>query len=488
MAKTRRVYKGNAVSTTISGGLSAGATSCTIAANTGWPTTAPFYCVVDPGLSSEEKILVTAISGTTLSTITRGQDDTTDQTHAAGCTIYPVFTAKDADEANELASMWTTKGDLVTHGASTFATVNVGSNDTVLIADSAQTNGLKWGQVATAGIADSAVTSAKIADGTIVNADVSASAAIVDTKLNTISTANKVALTALDVDGGTDIGVGLADADLLIVDQGAAGANRKSALSRVATWLFAKVSGDATATSAGVVTLANNAVTTAKITDANVTTAKIADLNVTTGKIADSAVTQAKIADGAVTVAKFGTGILPVTTVTATGSLPAGTDGQVAYVNSNDSSEGLYTYNGTAWRKGPGWNAPWGVVNVTSNTTTDSAIGTTEKVTITSASFTAVANRNYRLSYYDPYLTNSVPDNTVARIRLTDTGGTLYRDLTVSLFANTVNTSVVTTLSAGSTVIVATLQAASGTTTATRNSSSPAQLVIEDIGPSGAPS
>jgi hypothetical protein len=46
--------------------------------------------------------------------------------------------------------------------------------------------------------------------------------------------------------------------------------------------------------------LVDAAVTTAKITDANVTTAKIADLNVTTGKIADSAITSAKIADGTI--------------------------------------------------------------------------------------------------------------------------------------------------------------------------------------------
>jgi hypothetical protein len=43
--------------------------------------------------------------------------------------------------------------------------------------------------------------------------------------------------------------------------------------------------------------LASDSVTTAKILDANVTTAKITDLNVTTGKIADSAITSAKIAD-----------------------------------------------------------------------------------------------------------------------------------------------------------------------------------------------
>lgn len=44
--------------------------------------------------------------------------------------------------------------------------------------------------------------------------------------------------------------------------------------------------------------IASNAVTTAKIKDANVTTAKIADANVTTAKIADGNVTNAKIAAG----------------------------------------------------------------------------------------------------------------------------------------------------------------------------------------------
>ena len=51
-----------------------------------------------------------------------------------------------------------------------------------------------------------------------------------------------------------------------------------------------------------------DAVTTAKIADANVTTAKIADANVTTAKIADGAVTKNKIADANVTTAKIADG------------------------------------------------------------------------------------------------------------------------------------------------------------------------------------
>jgi hypothetical protein len=41
-------------------------------------------------------------------------------------------------------------------------------------------------------------------------------------------------------------------------------------------------------------------------------------------------------------------------------------DGMVVYIGSNDENEGLYTYNGTSWRKGPGWNAPWGQVATSS--------------------------------------------------------------------------------------------------------------------------
>jgi hypothetical protein len=42
-------------------------------------------------------------------------------------------------------------------------------------------------------------------------------------------------LVAIDIDGGTDIGADLATTDLIIVDDGAGGTNRKAALSRVVT-------------------------------------------------------------------------------------------------------------------------------------------------------------------------------------------------------------------------------------------------------------
>lgn len=49
-------------------------------------------------------------------------------------------------------------------------------------------------------------------------------------------------ITDIDLDGGTDIGADLVDADLILVDDGAAGTNRKSAISRLWTYIKGKAS------------------------------------------------------------------------------------------------------------------------------------------------------------------------------------------------------------------------------------------------------
>lgn len=155
MAYTRRTYAGGAAATTITGSLASNGTSTTIAAYTGWPYHAsdPFYVVIDPGTAAEEKMLVTRTTSTstTLNITTRGVDGTTAASHASGATIYPVFTAVDADEANAVASTLTTKGDLLTHTGTAYARTGVGSNNTVLVADSAETNGIKWATLSSAG-------------------------------------------------------------------------------------------------------------------------------------------------------------------------------------------------------------------------------------------------------------------------------------------------------------------------------------------------
>ena len=72
--------------------------------------------------------------------------------------------------------------------------------------------------------------------GTITNAQLAGS--IADSKLNQITSANKVDVSAIDLDGATDIGADLVDADLLLVDDGAGGTNRKTAMSRVKDYVL----------------------------------------------------------------------------------------------------------------------------------------------------------------------------------------------------------------------------------------------------------
>ena len=149
---TRRAFKGAATATTLTASMTNVATSCTIAAYTGWPSGSdPFYVVISPGTAAEEKVLVTRTGSTdtTLNVVSggRGADDTTAQAHDSGAGIFPVFTAKDADEANVVASTQTTKGDLLLHTGSAHARLGVGTDDYVLVADSGETTGVKWAAV-----------------------------------------------------------------------------------------------------------------------------------------------------------------------------------------------------------------------------------------------------------------------------------------------------------------------------------------------------
>lgn len=180
---TRRSYAGAAPACTLTNAINSSDTSALLTGDvTNWnnTTNGPFYMVIDPGLSTEEKVLVSTRSGSSLSSITRGVDGTTASSHSAGATCYPVFTAVDADQANKVASTLTTKGDLLATDGTVLNRLAVGTNDYVLKADSSATNGVAWGQIAAAGIAtdavitakiqDSAVTAAKIADNAVTQA------------------------------------------------------------------------------------------------------------------------------------------------------------------------------------------------------------------------------------------------------------------------------------------------------------------------------
>jgi hypothetical protein len=167
---TRRSYAGAAPACTLTNAISSSDTTATLTGDvTNWNNTAngSFFMVIDPGLSTEEKVLVGTRSGSSISSITRGVDGTTSAAHNAGATCYPVFTATDADQANKVASTLTTKGDLLVTTGSVLDRLAVGTNDYSLLADSSAANGVAWKQIPAAGLASDAVTTVKILDANV---------------------------------------------------------------------------------------------------------------------------------------------------------------------------------------------------------------------------------------------------------------------------------------------------------------------------------
>ena len=164
--------------------------------------------------------------------------------------------------------------------------------------------------------------------GTITNAQLAGS--INDDKLNTISTANKVGLGALDIDGGTDIGADLADGDLIVVDDGAGGTNRKSAMSRVKSYVLGGGEG-ATFTAINVTGIST-------VTFADATTLKVSGVSTFTGTVD---VNGAIDADGGANIA----GGL----VADTAKVSDLTDGRVVLAGTDGELEdsGNLTFNGS---------------------------------------------------------------------------------------------------------------------------------------------
>lgn len=453
--KSRRSYKGAAVSNTLGSQLLVGGTTISLAATmSGWPTSSePFFCVIDPGTAKEEKVCVVYATTTTLTVVDpadftspwgasangRGVDNTTAYQHEAGAVIYPCITARDIDEANELVSKYGAQGSVVYQGASTFTELAVGTAGQVLKVNSGAT-APEWGQVATAGIADSAVTSAKIADGTIVDADVNASAAIALSKLATgalptaitVASANIVdgtiatadladgSVTSAKIADGTIVTADIADsavtsakiADGTIVNAdinaSAAIAHTKLANITAGSVLMGNasnaptataLSGDVTVDSSGVTAIGSGVIVNADInasaaialsklatgalpTAITVASANIVDGTIATGDIADGAVTSAKIADGTIATGDIADGAVTMAkTVIKSGStvvtLSSGV-GDVPHGMGTTPSTAVVTNGDHNAGPGVGFN----IIQITSTNIQVKAIGSTSNATV----------------------------------------------------------------------------------------------------------
>jgi len=169
--------------------------------------------------------------------------------------------------------------DITGGGASEFSTVTV---NTSIIFEGSTDDSNETTLVASDPDADRTLTLPNATD-TLVGK------ATTDTLTNKTITAssNSVGLLTLDIDGGTDIGAALADADLIIVDDGAGGTNRKATLSRVATYIEGGISGDITISS-GTAAIGSGVIVNADInSSAAIAFSKMADLTASRALVSD---------------------------------------------------------------------------------------------------------------------------------------------------------------------------------------------------------
>jgi hypothetical protein len=131
-----RYYSAIAVDNTLGSALSSGATSLVLNASpVGYPSTYPFVLAVDYNAASEELVLVTGASGTTL-TITRGFNGTSAQSHAIGAVIRHVISAQDlTDTQTHYNTALTAGAHGVTGALATFLGTPTSANLAALVTD-----------------------------------------------------------------------------------------------------------------------------------------------------------------------------------------------------------------------------------------------------------------------------------------------------------------------------------------------------------------
>ena len=134
---------------------------------------------------------------------------------------------------------------------------------------------------------------------------------------------------------------------------------------------------------------------------------------------------------------------------------------------------------------------PRGIMQQVASTTSPANVSSgTEVIQLTTPAFTAVANRYYKITYFEPQTFNAsgAPSLIIARLRLTNISGTVlqtsYRSVAgLSTQDSSIFVEAIATLTAGSTVIVATINAVGGTVGISRAAAQLGQLYVEDMGP-----
>jgi hypothetical protein len=161
--QTDYVHAGGAADSTLASGISDSQTSFSGADLTNWPSPsggALAFAVIDPGLSTEEKITYGTRTSNALSSVTRGVDGTSAVAHDSGATIRHGFSALEAAEANDavrntIGKVTTAEDLIVASGANAFKRVAAGTEGQALHITS---SAVAWGNTYSPGGTDVAVT------------------------------------------------------------------------------------------------------------------------------------------------------------------------------------------------------------------------------------------------------------------------------------------------------------------------------------------
>lgn len=170
-----------------------------------------------------------------------------------------------------------------------------------------------------------------------------------------------------------------------------------------------------------------------------------------------------------------------------TTAIPSPYTGQLSAITAADTTNGIQQYNGSAWRLP--WSLPWGFIGSTTRTTSFAATN----ANIITYSLAAIANRRYRITAGAGSVSSSV-DSDIAGLAVYADGtkragvniwcpflGTGYHGGTVVGYYAPTSSATVTIAAYGERV------SGTGTITWGASATSPLQLFIEDIGPTGAP-
>jgi len=162
-----RYYSSTAVEMALTGSVNEIVTTLVVDTVLGLPTQAPFTLAVDIGLSTEEIVTVTSVSGMNL-TVTRGVDGTAAVAHTIGAVTRHMVTARDLREPQE-------------HLAATANVHGIGATASVVGTDTAQalTNKtVNFANNTILGVPQASVTNLVDDLAALVQADIDASAAI----------------------------------------------------------------------------------------------------------------------------------------------------------------------------------------------------------------------------------------------------------------------------------------------------------------------